>query len=207
MASSVEDIVNLALILIGQTAPVENLATDGTETADVANRIYPQDRDEVLAAFPWRFARKRVKPAALVSATLDNGDVPTGWEYAFAVPGDAVKGQILGLYPYDDVQPSDSPPFDMAYDGTTGQPIILANDDEPEFVYTAQITDPTQYPPLFVRALAAKLAEDFVLGLRKDPKLGQVAHAYYVDALGKARAEAARDQNQTRPIPKHLAVR
>lgn len=204
MATSVEDIVNLALILIGHTNPVVSLATDGTETADVANAVYEQDRDEVLAAFWWPFALRRALPAALDATTLAAGAVPSGWGYAFAIPGDAVAGEIHGIYPMDTGL---APNFALEYDGALGQTVILTNDDQPEFFYTARVTDVRQFPPLFVRALAGKLAEDFVLGLRKDPKLGQVAHAYYQAALGAARAEAARTSNQIRPIPHHLAVR
>jgi hypothetical protein len=47
-----------------------------------------------------------------------------------------------------------------------------------------------------------------VLGLRKDPKLAQVAHAYYLQALAEAQASALAGQEQSLAwTPAHIAAR
>lgn len=205
MADSVEAICNLALVLIGQTTPVVSLTADDSEQADVLNMVFEQDRDEVLAVFSWPFATSRVKPAPIDATTLNLGAVPGGWGFAFAMPADALR--VRSIFTALNGLPDDSAGFDIAYDPTLGARIILSNDDAPEFLITFRITDVKQFPPLFVRALAGRLAEDLVLGLRKDPKMGQVAHAYYLSQLAEAKADALKGQNLGNWIPAHIAAR
>lgn len=205
MATSIEDICNLALTLIGHTTPVTSLTADGTEAADVCNAVYEQDRDEVLSAFAWPFATSRVKPAPIVATTLALGDVPTGWENAFAMPADALR--VRSSFTVPNGLPDNSSTYAIEYDSLLQQPIILSNEDEPEFLFTFRVTDVKQFSPLFVRALAARIAEDLVLGLRKDPKLGQVAHGYYLQALADAKTDALKGQNTGNWIPAHIAAR
>jgi hypothetical protein len=205
MADSIEDIVNLALVVIGQTKQIDDLTADDSEAADVANLVYEQDRDEVLSVFSWPFATSRAKPAPVLATSLDLGAVPGGWSYAYARPADALR--VRSIFTAPGALPDSGADFAEAYDPTLGARVILSNDDAPEFLFTFRVTDVKQFPPLFVRALAGRLAEDLALGLRKDPKVGQVVHAYYLQALAEAKADALKGQHTAAWTPAHIAAR
>jgi hypothetical protein len=205
VADSKEDICNLALVVTGHTQFITDLTTDDSVAAEVFNRVFDQDRDEVLAAFSWPFATSRAKPAPIDATTLDLGAVPGGWSYAYARPADALR--VRSIFTALGALPDSGADFAEAYDPTLGARIILSNDDAPEFLFTFRITDVKQFPPLFVRALAGRLAEDLALGLRKDAKVGQVAHAYYLQKLAEAQADALKGQHQAAWTPAHIAAR
>jgi hypothetical protein len=204
LADSVEAIANLALLIVGDTKGIESI-DEGSAEADVVKAIYEQDRDEVLSAFAWPFATSRAKPAPIVASTLALGAVPSGWGYAYAMPADALR--VRSIYTGLGQLPSNAPAYITEYDSTLGASVILTSEDEPEFLFTFRVTDVKLFPPTFVRAVAGRMAEDLVLGLRKDPKLAQMAHAYYLQALAEAQASALAGQNEPAWTPAHLAAR
>lgn len=204
MADSVEAICNLALIMIGETQGIESI-DEGTVAADVCLAIYEQDRDEVLSGFPWPFATVRAKPAPILASTLAASAVPGGWLYAYAVPADTLR--VRSIYTSLNPLPSNVPGYAQEFDSTLGASVILSNEDEPEFLFTYRIVDIKQFSPLFVRALAARMAEDLAAGLRKDPKVAQLAHAYYLAALADAKKDALKGQNLDAWTPAHITAR
>lgn len=204
MADSVEAICNLGLLVIGVTRGIDSI-DDGSEEADVCKAVYEQDRDEVLSAFAWPFATSHVRPAPIDPTTLALGGVSSGWLYAYAMPADALR--VRSIFTALGALPESSSTFVPEYDPVLQEQIILSNYDAPDFLITFRVTDVTKFPPLFVRALAGRIAEDLVLGLRKDPKLGQVAHAYYLQALADAKVEALKGQNLEPWTPAHITAR
>ena len=55
------DVINAALRLVG-ASPITSL-TDGTNSANVADDLYDEVRDDLLRSHPWNFATQRVKLA------------------------------------------------------------------------------------------------------------------------------------------------
>jgi hypothetical protein len=204
MADSIEAICNLGLLVIGVTRGIDSI-DDGSEEADVCKAIYEQDRDEVLSAFAWPFATAHVRPAPIDSTTLALGGVPSGWLYAFAMPADALR--VRSIFTALGALPEGSSTFVPEYDPLLQEQIILSNYDAPDFLITFRVTDVTKFPPLFVRALAGRMAEDLVLGLKKTPADGQRAHAYYLQALADAKVEALKGQNLGTWTPAHITAR
>lgn len=204
MADSIEAIANLALLIIGDSKGIASI-DEGSEESDVCKAVYDQDRDEVLSAFAWPFATSRAKPAPIDATTLSLGGVPSGWLFAYAMPTDALR--VRSIFTALGALPASASTYITEYDALLQEPIILTNNDAPEFLFTFRVTDVKQFPPLFVRALAGRMAEDLVLGLRKDPKLGQAAHVYYLQAMADAKAEALKGQNPETWIPAHIAAR
>lgn len=207
MANTPTDICNLALPLIGHTQFLQNLETENSPEADVCNQFYEQDRDEVLAIAPWPFADRRWKPAALAPAALDDGAVPSGWQYAYARPPDAIKmGRIwTGLR---NPATSQEIPFTEHYDGTLQAVILLTDQPTPEWVYTARITQVALYSAPFVRLVAQRLGPDLALGIKKDAQLAKALYEAWQLAAGVA-TQAALDGVQPDPAPAapHVAAR
>jgi hypothetical protein len=205
MAQSAVDIVNLALVLIGQTSFIQSL-TEDSEAANVANVVFEQDRDEVLVSCAWPVRRSR--PAPLVATTLTLGEVPGGWGYAFTLPADCATKGLTRIFGVRNPRTDQEVPFAIEYDAALGTLVVLADLNTPEFVYVMQLADTTLFPPLVTRAMAWRLGEDLALGVRKDPKLGTWAHGNYLASLGVATAGLAQFvRPDSEPIPAHIAAR
>lgn len=168
MATEV-DICNLALSRAQVTDFIHALEED-RPSANVARVLYPQHRDALLALAPWPFTTRRATLAALV------GEERAGWAYVFGLPVDCLVARDL----------NPRAPFRLEDDGT-GIRVLLANVKTPELIYTASVTNPDMFHPLFRDALIWNLAADFALALGKDGKLEQLCRARYEAALSRAR--------------------
>lgn len=228
--ASVLDICNLALSQLGDSATVSSInPPEGSAQADHCARFYPLARDSLLEMHDWSFATRR---ALLVQ--LDN--TVTQWAYCYAAPSDMLNPiAVLDSTATDDLatvlQPTD--PWLSAVPGYGGTPLVAApapqpyvlerNDDGAEVVrtnqaaallrYTARVTDPTRFSPLFARALAASLSSMLAGPLLKGEAGAAAALRWQVVAFGQdgrsgwfGRA-AASDAGQKRdPVRDHHQV-
>ncbi len=140
MAASETDIANEALGRLGIT-PIMDLS-DATKQAQFANRFYASTRDEVTASHPWNFAIRR--------ATLTQLSVEPEfeWDYRYQLPTDHLR--LLALNGYEVSKVRDT----YAVEAST----VLTNSEVADIRYIGRITDVTLFPPLFIEALALKLA-------------------------------------------------
>lgn len=169
MASEV-DICNLALGHLGDTATVSSISPpEGSAQAEHCARFYPIARDALLEMHAWGFATKRVNLALLGSNWPE-------WTYGYAVPNDALN--LLAVLP-----PGAGDDYSVATQAIynqDGSPIVAGGtyqpqpynwetlDDGTQIIYTdqvnaalrysAQITDTSQFSPLFVVGLSWLLA-------------------------------------------------
>lgn len=185
MASSEVDICNIALGRIGVKAWIESL-NGSSEAARACKVYYGHSRDAVLSAFPWPFATRRATLAAASGVTY------SGWSYAYALPSDFLHAQHLWMG-------SRSPRVDeraaFALESTTSSGRVLISDlEDAELVYTARVEVVTSYPPLFVEALAWKLAADLAMPLSAKRDLAIAARAAYPVALNDAAAASLRGE-------------
>lgn len=170
MASEV-DICNLALGHLGDTATVASISPpEGSAQAEHCARFYPIARDALLEMHPWGFATRR-KTLALLAT-----DLWPEWKYTYAEPSDAVN--LLAILPptaADDysVQTQllyniNGAPIPMAgqyqpqpFSSETlddGTQVIFTNQEDAMLRYTALVTDPTKFSPLFTVSLSWLLA-------------------------------------------------
>jgi hypothetical protein len=173
MASAVT-ICNLALSHIGDTASVSSIdPPEGSAQAEHCSRFYPIAVDSLLEMHYWNFTMRRVVLAALTSEWPE-------WLYAYAVPSDA--NNIISILPSDAADdystkfsPTDTPNFAHNYSPmiaagryspqpytletlSNGTQVLYTNQENAVLRYTAHITDPTQFSPLFVMTLSYHLA-------------------------------------------------
>lgn len=199
---SPEDILNQALTEVGFARPIGDIF-EGTPAAIVGLEIYGQTRDEVLRHDDWPFARRTLTLALLKSALVppvalwNETSPPPPWRFSYAYPADCIFLRYLRSSPFgyqggDPLEPlpvrwaigSDAPAV-----GGVPAKVILADMENPLAVYTARITDPAQWEPLFlssvVKALAAKYVIRFgqpsqgagELGKQKGGETGQLVEA------------------------------
>jgi hypothetical protein len=141
MASEVS-ICNRALRVLG-VAPIAALGED-SKAGSWAAETYADARDALLAEYPWNFAIKR----AALAATVDE---PTwGPAHLYPLPADCLRVLALEGEPEQAVDPWHVEERSIATDAAA--PLNIR--------YIAKVTDPAQFTPLFVEALAARLAAE-----------------------------------------------
>jgi hypothetical protein len=188
MASQVQ-ICNQALTKVGEQR-ITSLA-DGTKQANVMSAIYDVKRDAELAAQPWTFAIRRAQlPASAVAPSF-------GWTYAYPLPADYLALVEVGEdYVFYD---SDTGAL-FQVEGTDSGPVILTDQAAPlEVRYIARVTNPGLYPPLFVEALACRLAAESCESLTQNLSKRQAAWDERKQAIREAKRVNAIEQPPRQP--------
>ena len=150
---SPEDVVNAALGRVGYRLRVGNLL-EGSLAAKTALDIYGQTRDALLRRTDWGFSEKIVGPLT------STGTPPIPWLYEYTYPNDCLKLRYLYNATYTSNTTNPLPVlFKIGYDSGLSAKVIWTNAASATIVYSAQITAPAQWEPLFAETLIASLAK------------------------------------------------
>ncbi len=180
MLSKVQ-ICNMALLSIG-TRAVASL-DERTPEAMYCNQHYELSLDEALRDYPWNFAQARESLAQTPTPETWTREYP----HAYAYPADC-----LHLHTLIDQDGRPSQEFTVAQDGD--RTLVMTHIDLPIAAYTAHITDPARFDPLFARALSAKLACHVAPCILKGHgQVLQLAEKQYTMLLAKAKTADARE--------------
>lgn len=186
MAITNTDITNRALQLIGTRTTVTSLAESSNE-ASQANLVFTAVRDWCLGVGNWNFARKTViaTPSKTVSPVVpwSNASPSPPWKFEYVLPTDTIKVQYITVSTLNtgaDGYLGEPKRFQVAVDtiAAVERQVILCN--EPStivIVYTAQITDPTEWPWMFERFMVATLAWTLSMALTGDRELTKELNA------------------------------
>ncbi len=182
-------IANLALMRVGVTHLIESL-DEATTEARACKAAYVPARDEVLASHRWKFATRRAQLARIPDLEVK------GWRGAFALPADflADVDEWAGTR-----TPSAGQRARYALEHGPDGMVLLSDDDSPELRYVARVSNAIRYPPLFVEAMAWRLACDLVLALPVKPHLGPMCFQRYQVALSTAIAADLRAGQEDEP--------
>ena len=147
-----------ALIMLG-ASPLSSFS-DGTDEAQVADRLYDDVRDTLLMQYPFSWSVKKVKLARLADAPINE------WRYKYQLPGDML-GNPKAVFQTSAV--SDRPVRDFEiYSGG------LYTNLENVWIDYQFTPEPTSFPPYFVRLLRTALAAEFA-----EPITDQITKAQY----------------------------
>ena len=154
-----------ALIMLG-AAPLSSFA-DGTDEAQVADRLYGDVRDTLLMQYAYSWSVKKVKLARLVAAPTNE------WKYNFTLPGD-ILGNPKAVFNNGNVGARSVREFEIYSDG-------IFSDYEEIWIDYQFRPEPALFPPYFVRLLKTALASEFA-----EPITDQTTKAeyYHVKAYG-----------------------
>lgn len=166
MASEVQ-ICNRALQKLGSD-PIVSLA-DASEQARECSRAYADVRDAELRDHNWNFAITRAQLPALST------DPAWGFDKQFQLPADCLR--VIELNGLND-----------SGDWTVEGRMLLANAAAPlDIRYIKRETDVGLFDPLFVEALASRLAAELAEALTQSNTKAERALVAYREALRKAR--------------------
>ena len=197
---STASICNQAIAHLGVGRQIVQIS-DNTDEAKACNLFYDQARDETLRAFNWPFARKWATLALVGGSTTT--PVTQDYQYSYRVPTDCLRvRRIANIARQDDNRTRW--PFAIGQDATgrllyTDMPVTTGSGElltTPQLEYTAEITDETQFDPDFVDAFSYYLAWKIAPRLTAGDQfgVGRSAYANYIDAIGRARANALNEE-------------
>jgi hypothetical protein len=171
-------IANLALQKLGDEGEISSLDEDTRAARSVA-ACFADMRDAVLRDHPWDFARHRVQLPALSSGPAWGGLT------AFQKPADFIRFILTER---------DSP-YSLEGDA------ILAPQGGPlNLLYVRRVTDTGRFDPLFVEALAARIAQQVAIQIT-----GQVGIRDRVAREYEAALSSAKRVNGQEDAPQDLA--
>lgn len=164
MAASDVRICNLAFTILG-AARILDLNED-SENARRCNAIFPDIRDEVLAAHPWNFAIKRKALGQLVTAP------EFGYSYQYQLPTDCLR--VL--------ETEDDSEFKIE-----GK-YLLTDSGSVKIKYISRIEDASFFSPAFVTAMGDRMAAELAYAVTKNASLREsmIKTYTYKNAFAKA---------------------
>lgn len=182
MTTSIVNIANMALIMVGKQKVISGLAQDSAE-AQAINTVINLVESWCFGLTNWNFARNT---AILTSAKGPPGASPGTWSstqptppwlYEYPLPSDFVRA----IY----VTNSNAAPtvgylgepqrFALGVDtiSSTQQEILLTNQANAILIYTSFVTNPTVWPWYFMQLVVIALAQAISLALTGSLQLFQ----------------------------------
>lgn len=190
MAADV-DIANSALALLG--IPGIAALTDSAPKAIACNRKYPLSLAAELRAHRWSFAMTRV-------VLPQDATAPTfGFSYAFTLPADLVRVDYVGNHfaggSMTDYRTASEADYQIegrkiltGAGSQSGSLVQLSSTGSASLNlrYVRLTTDTGSFDPLFVEALACRLARDLVTLLTESNVKAQTLMAMYRERIDEA---------------------
>jgi len=176
--TSVVEICNSALNILG--ANNITALTEDSKNARLCNQRYEPLRDAVFREHTWNCLVKRVQLAR------DTASPTHEYNYQYQLPSDCLRVLSTGGY----------------HDGSTsnvdgGQKFkvegrkILTDEDTVYLIYSARITDPTQYDSLLIESIVARLAAELCYAITSSTSLAVALKQDYAEKLRLARHAGA----------------
>jgi hypothetical protein len=170
MASEVS-ICNLALTKIGEEQILS--LTEDSKAGRLCNLHYQPIRDTVLRSHLWNFAMKR--------ATLAASTIAPEYDFTtqFPLPDDFIRIVDTDLL------------RGVEWKIESGH--LLTDDDAVKIRYVSKITDPNKFDPMFIEALAARIAAELSQPLSDSTTLTQQMFQLYNQKMSEARGADAQE--------------
>lgn len=150
-----------ALIMLG-ASPLSSFS-DGTDEAQIADRLYDDIRDTLLMQYAYSWSVKKVKLARLADAPINE------WKYKYQLPGDML-GNPKAVFTTSSVGGRPMRDFEIYALG------LYTNYEEVWVDYQYR-PEPASFPPYFARLLKYALAAEFA-----EPITDQASKADYYHA-------------------------
>jgi len=195
MAISNVTISNMALSHIGADSTIESM-TEGSAESNQAILWYEYCRLQILEAYDWGFARKRIDMAvvdAISDDTTDNAYYE--WVYRYQYPSDCLAMRKISN---PNGITDDAIPFDIEA-GSGGQTkVVMTNMEDAIGVYTFDCETTSMFSAHFVDTLAALLAHRMAFSLTGSRAIASDMLQLY---QGMIRVAPAHDANERMAPP------
>lgn len=196
MSSKIE-IWNMALGFIGTRTVASE--SERCPEAVQCGLFWDNARRMVLSQFPFNFAQKK----RLLAEKKIEEVFKSQWKYAYSMPNDCISPQAIA----DTNNFYERKYFEIALK-ETGEKVLLCDVNPCTLHYTADVTDTTLYPEIFINALAYKLASLVVIPLLKNnSSKRQELEQLYQMAIADAVQSNARQGKEKPYVDEWIAAR
>jgi len=195
MAISNVTISNMALSHIGADSTIESMTESSAEAAQ-CNLWYEYSRLQILEAYDWGFARKRIDMAVVDTISDDTTDnAYYEWVYRYQYPSDCLSMRKISN---PNGITDDAIPFDIEAGSGDLTKVIMTNMEDAIGVYTFDCNTPSMFSAHFVDTLAVLLAHRVAFSLTGSRAIaGDMMQMYQ----GMIRAAPAYDANERMSPP------
>jgi hypothetical protein len=178
-SNSTLKVMNAALAQIG-VPEIASFNDDGL-AARSGNLIFSDVLENSLAAYPWRFARDRIRLNASTKPA------PAPWEYVYDIPTSAIA--VLSVW-----VDGQSQPFDRF-----GSVIATnSNTDVEVYADVTKMTTPDKWPGYFRRAFTMELAAALAIPITQDAATAGAFKQMAEEMMLKARSRDAQGRTSSR---------
>lgn len=155
------EVANRALLAIGNNELLTDLGADSGATATICRSVYSDTRRVLLQATDWNFATRR-------AALAEHTSTPAfEFDHMYRLPADCLK--VQQLYDADN---HTQWKVETELDATVLHSFILTDLAAPlNIKYTADVLVTDQTPPMFIDALASRMAAEIAYPLTKSKTL------------------------------------
>lgn len=182
---------NMALSHIGDDSTIESL-TEASAQAKQINLWYDYSRLQVLEAFDWSFARKRVALAVLEVITDDSTDNQRfDWVYRYQYPSDCVAARKISN---PSGKTDDAVPFEVETTPDGSARSVLTDMEDAILIYTFDAEVAVLFTAHFVDTLAALIAHRIAFSLTGQRSTANDMLQLYNAMLSIAPAHNANEQ-------------
>ena len=189
------EVINVGLRRVGASR-ITSRTQPNSKSANVANDIYDEVRDRLLASHPWNFATLRIQLAKLTAAPEFE------YDNAFGMPFDWLR--TISVHNNDGGKST----FDYRVEFQDKQHVVVTSSDEVWLRYVHRVTDPNFMNPIFRDALELALARDFSIPLAASGTLYDKYEALAARVLAAARShDALGSPPERRPAGSWVSVR
>lgn len=176
LAESAAVICRRALALAEHRNDFDSLE-DGSSLANDALLRYDQRRRSILEGVDWGFARRRA-----VTAVVTGAVTPPDLPIALALPPEPlrIRSVLSGRHPQKWVRE---------------EHVFCETDSSAQVVYTRDIDNPSEFPPIFTAALEYLLASEFAMVYSRSINRSDAMLRYFRDTMEEADRIEAQEQS------------
>lgn len=167
MSDTAITLCSKALVKLGAKS-ITSFDEETTES-EVAGQLYDTILQDLLSAYPWRFALQQISLGRLATSPM------TDYQYAYQLPNNCLRILSAG-------QNAKSGGLKYRVVGTQ----LYTNAPEVVLTYIEK-PDESTFPPFFVKALVAELAAEFCLPLTESTTRTDYMRKMASEELTKAR--------------------
>jgi hypothetical protein len=196
---TITSVCNIALAHIGQS-PITDVTdeTDISPEAKACRRYYSICRKDVFREHSWGFATAQV--ALVENEDLDSDDYPE-WSYFYTYPASALT--LWAVFNSDTVLDKWKNEFEVVYNPTLLERVVLTNQEEAIAECTYDVTDVTIWDHKFLMAftyrLAAMIVQIIAGDMAKSQAMMELSNAYISEAKRVGHYEKKKKPEQDNP--------
>ncbi len=182
---------NMALSHVGHGIEIESFTEKTPEATQVRN-WYDLSRQQVLTAFDWGFARRRLSLALHGDTISETAADPWAgvWGFRYVYPADCIRARKMQN---PNAPPDDLTPFSIETSVNGQEKTILTNVEDAVLVYTFDSEATELFSPMFTQALSHLLASQISFAITRKRKIKAEQLQAYFFVLASAAAEDANE--------------